>query len=185
MFEECSLECLATFPECFMTFLGIFCNIPRNILRHSPECLATFPECFMTFLGIFYDIPQNILRHSPECLATFVGIFEDIHQNVCRHSPECFRTFPRMFQDIPQKVWGHSPECLTTFREMFGNIPRNITFPPFSAFLAFRSPFLYSCFFTQPEINFQVSAMSILHSHSKLFKWSFCTFKWNFLHETE
>ena len=110
MFEECSLECLATFPECFMTFLGIFCNIPRNILRHSPECLATFPECFMTFLGIFYDIPQNVWQHSWEFLRIFTRMFVDIPQNVSGHSPESVRTFPGMFDDIPWNVWQHSPE---------------------------------------------------------------------------
>ena len=150
----------------------------KNVWRMFPGMFGDIPR-------MFYDIPQNILRHSPEYFTTFPRMFGNIRRIFWGYSPECLSTFPRMFQDIPQKVWGHSPECLTTFRGMFGNIPRNITFPPFSTFLAFRSPFLYSCFFTQPEINFQVSAMSILHSHSKLFKWSFRTFKWNFLHETE
>ena len=35
---------------------------------------------------------------------------------------------------------------------MFGDILRNITFLPFPTFPAFRSPFLYSCFYTQSDI---------------------------------
>ena len=52
--------------------------------------------------------------------------------------------FPGIFGDIPRNVWLHSLKCLMTFPGIFGNIP---TFP---AFPAFRSPFLYSWFYTQP-----------------------------------
>ena len=113
------------------------------IWRHSPEC-------FGTFRGMFGDIPRNIWVHCPECLATFPGIFGGTPQNVWGHSPECLRTFPGMFGDIPWNVWRHSPECLRTFPEMFGDITRNITFSPFLAFPAFRSPFLYSWFYIYP-----------------------------------
>ena len=107
-------------------FPGMFGNISRNIWRHSPEYLATFP-------GIFGDIPRNVRRHS---------------RNIWRHSPKYLTTFPGMFEDIPRNVWRHSSECLRTFPGMFGHIPRNIAFPVFVAFLAFRSPFLYSWFYT-------------------------------------
>ena len=92
------------------------------------------PACFTTFPRMFYDIPRNVLRHSPEYLGAFPG----------------------MFGDIPQNVWRHSPECLGTFPGMFGDIPQNITFPPFPALSAFRSPFLYSCFYTKPNIQDKV-----------------------------
>ena len=36
----------------------------------------------MTFLGIFGDIPWNVLWHSPKCLATFPGMFGDIRRIV-------------------------------------------------------------------------------------------------------
>ena len=115
--------------------------IPGVFGWYYPECLATFP-------GIFYDIPLNIWCHSPECLAIFPEILGDIHRNVWRHSPKCLRTLPGMFGNIPWNVWRHSPECLRTLPEMFGDIPRNKTFPLFPAF---RSPFLYSCFYTLPS----------------------------------
>ena len=100
------------------------------------------------FGGMFYDIPQNVWRNSPESLATFPRMFGDIPRNVLRHSAECFATFPGMFCDIPRNVLRHFPECLGTFLRMLGDIPRNITFLPFPEFSAFRSPFLYSCFYT-------------------------------------
>ena len=126
----------------------MFGVIPQNVWQHSRECLATFP-------GMVGNIPRNVWGHSPKCLATFPGMLGNIHRDVWRYSPECLATFPGMFGDIPEmfsntprNVWPHSLECLTTFPGMFGNIPRNITFPPFPAFLAFRSPFLYSWFYT-------------------------------------
>ena len=33
-------------------FTGIFFNIPRNLLEHSPESFISFP-------GVFLSIPQN------------------------------------------------------------------------------------------------------------------------------
>ena len=62
-------------------FLGIFLNIPRNILEHSPESL-------IAFLWIFNNIPRNLLEHSPEFLITFPGIFSSIPQNAT------MKTFP-------------------------------------------------------------------------------------------
>ena len=105
--------------------------LPNNSL-HLHQTLATFP-------GMFGDIPRHVWQHSLECLATFPRMFGDIPWNVWRHSPECLTTFPGMFGNIPRNVWGYSPECLATFTEY--NIP------PFPAFLAFRSPFLYFRFY--------------------------------------
>ena len=114
------------------TFPGMFDNIPRNILWHSPACLRTFP-------GIFGDIPRNVWQHSPECLVTFPEMFGDIPRNVWWHSPGCLAIFPGMFEDIPRNVWWHSPQCLATFPGMFGDsppIPRVPRIPfPVSVFL--------------------------------------------------
>ena len=97
-------------------------------------------------------IPGDLWWYSPECLAIFTEILGDIRQNVWRHSPKCLRTFPGMFEDIPRNVWRYSleclatlPECLRRLPEMFGDIPRNKTF---HLFPAFRSPFLYSWFYS-------------------------------------
>ena len=91
-------------------FPGMFYDIPRNVLGHSPECFMTFPGCLATFPGMFYNIPRNVWRHSPECLVKFPGMFYNIPQNIWWHSPECLRTFPGMFGDIARNVWRHSPE---------------------------------------------------------------------------
>ena len=93
-------------------------------------------------------IPGVFGWYYPECLATFPGIFYDIPLNIWRHSPECLAIFPEILGDIRRNVWLHSPKCLRTLPEMFGDIPRNKTFPLFPAF---RSPFLYSCFYTLPS----------------------------------
>ena len=80
------------------------------------------------------------------------------------HSPEylkCLATFPGIFGDISRNVWGHSPECLRRFRGMFGDIPWNISFPPFPEFPVFRSPFLYSCFYTQPCRAYHFSCLRV------------------------
>ena len=77
----------------------------------------------------------------------------NIPWNVWRRSPEFLMTFPGMFCDIPRNVWWHSPECLPTFPGIFGDIPRNITFPPFPAFPAFRSPFLCSWSYIHSHIS--------------------------------
>ena len=130
-------------PDYFRIFSGLFENIPRNVWRHSPECLRTFP-------GMFGDILWNIWRHSPEQLRTFPGMFGDILWNIWRHYPEQLRTFPGMFEHIHRNVWRHSPESLATFHGMFYDIPQNIISPAFPAFPAFRSPFLYPWFYTQP-----------------------------------
>ena len=105
-------------------------------------------ERFHTFHRMFYNMPQIISEYYLDCLRTFPEMLNDIPRNVWRHFPECLVTFPGMLWDIPRNVWRHSPECLGTFPEMFGDIPWNITFPPFPAFSAFRSPFLYSWFYT-------------------------------------
>ena len=116
--------------EIFHTFHRMFYNMP-HIICHMPYII----------------FPRNVWRHSPEYLATFLGMFEDIPRNVWRTS-ECLRTFPGMFEGIPLNVWPHSSECLATFLGMFEDIPPNIAFPVFLAFSAFRSPFLYSWFYT-------------------------------------
>ena len=87
-------------------------------------------------------------RHCPGCLRTLFGIFGGISRNTCQHSPKYVRKFPGTFGDIPRNVWRHSSECLAAFPGMFEHIPGNITFPTFLAFPAFRSPFLYSWFYT-------------------------------------
>ena len=92
-------------------------------------------------------LPNNYVSLHQK-LATFPGMFGNITRNFRSHSPEYLATLPGMFGDILQNVWQHSSECLRTFPGMFGDIPRKITFPPFPAFPAFRSPFLYSWFYT-------------------------------------
>ena len=104
-------------------------------------CHVHSSESFHSFHRMFYNMPQII----------FPEIFYDIPRNVWRHSPEYLATFPGMFGDIPQNVWRHSPEGLAIFPRMFRDIPLNIAFPLFPAFPAFRSPFLYSWFYTQPK----------------------------------
>ena len=88
-----------------------------------------------------------------QIVSMFPAMFGDIPRNVWQHSPEYLAIFPGIFGDIPRNVWGHSPKCLATFPGMFRDIPRNVTFPSFSAFPAFRSPFLYSCFYRWPLHN--------------------------------
>ena len=109
----------------------------------------TFPRMFDN-IPLNVRLARNVWRHPLECLTTFPGMFGDIPRNVWRHSLEWLRTFPEMFDDIPRDVGRHSLECLSTFSfpGMSGDIPRNITFPPFPALPAFRSPFLYSWFYT-------------------------------------
>ena len=124
--------------------------------RRAPSCMfdrilnATLP--FTLKIGnILWNVwrrSRNFWWHSPEYLATFHGIFGDIPRSVWRHSPECLITFPGIFGDIPQNVLWYFPDCLATFHGMFGDISRTITFLPFPAFPAFRSPFLYSWFYT-------------------------------------
>ena len=65
---------------------------------------------FYDIPGMFGDISRNVLQHSPECLATFPGMFGEISRNVLQHSPEYLVTFPGMFENIPGNVWRHSPE---------------------------------------------------------------------------
>ena len=58
-----------------------------------------------------------------------------------------------IFQNNSQTISQLEQLSLATFPGMFGDIPRNITFPLFPAFPAFRSPFLYFWFYTQPGCN--------------------------------
>ena len=110
----------------------VFSNFHRNVQPHSPECLTTFP-------GMFDDTPRNVSGHSPKCLAIFPGMFEDILRNVWQY---------------PLNVSGHSPEFLRILPGIFGDISRNITFPSFPEFSEFRSPFLYSQFYTSSYYNY-------------------------------
>ena len=103
-----------------------------------------------TFIRNLSYFPQNVLQHAADYFRIFSGFFENIPRNVWRHLAEYLAKFPRIFGNILRNVWRHSPECLRKFPRMFGDIPRNITFPLFLAFPAFRSPFLYSWFYTQP-----------------------------------
>ena len=104
-----------------------------------------------TFIRNLSYFPHNVLQHATDYFRIFSVFLEDIPRNVLGHSPECLTTFPGMFGDIPRNVLGHSPECLATFSGIIEDIPRNITFPLFSAFPLFRSPFLYSWFYTHPQ----------------------------------
>ena len=96
------------------------------------------------------------------------------------HSPECLATFPGMCEGIPRNIWRHSPECLVTFPGMIGDIPRNIAFPPFPAFPAFRFPFLYSWFYTQPSLS-HVSFLIFCSHPIKFFLFSNYSMSFNIL----
>ena len=136
-------------------------------IHPKPFILST--ECFTTCHRLLSNIIWIFRGHSPECLAISPGIFGDIPQNVWRHFPEYLATFPRIFGDIPRNVWPHYPKCLRTFPGMFGHIPRNITFPLFLAFPAFRSPFLYSRFYTD-FYNLYCTRFSFLQITSSLLR---------------
>ena len=92
-------------------------------------------------------------------------------------STECFTTCHRLFSNILWIFRGHSPECLATF-------------PLFPAFPAFRSPFLYSWFYTQPVNNSRILTTNnakfwmyyfyinlkicrILRPHVEIIRWRF------------
>ena len=61
-------------------------TLPNNYLPLHKK-LASFP-------GMFCDILRNVLWHSPKCLKTFPGMFDVISRNVWGHSLECLTTFP-------------------------------------------------------------------------------------------
>ena len=85
------------------------------------------------------------------------------------HSSKTFHTFHKMFY-MPQIIFEYSLDFSRTFPGMFEDIPRNITFPLFPAFPAFRSPFLYSWFYSYC-FNFVIPTSSILKFDNRcLFK---------------
>ena len=73
------------------TIPGIFSNIPRNLLEHSPESSSTFP-------GNFFNIPRNLFERSPESSGTFPRIFFNISRNLLEHSLESSSTIPGMLK---------------------------------------------------------------------------------------
>ena len=83
---------------------------------------------YPTFPEIRLNIPRNLLKDSPESFITFCGIFNNI-------SPESSGTFPGIFPNIPRNA------KMKTFPGIL------VKFPAFPAFMAFRSPFLYSRFY--------------------------------------
>ena len=97
-------------------------------------------------IGKIHDHQYQVL------LCTFIRNLSYVPQNVL-HAPDYFRI-----------LWifrGHSPECLATFLGMFGTFP---------LFPAFRSPFLYSWFYSRC-FNFVIPTSSILKFDNRcLFK---------------
>ena len=135
----------ANFESNQTSAVELYCGNSQRIKAVGYFCRRAPSWMFDRILNA--TLPNNYLPLHQK-LTTFPRMFDDIPQNFWWHSPEYLTTFPRIFRDIPGNVLWHYPECLATFPEMFGDIPRNITFPPFPAFPTFRSPFLYSWFYT-------------------------------------
>ena len=64
-------------------------SLPSKEIGHSPTYLTTFPECSVTFPGMFGYISRNVWQHSPEYLATFPVMFGDIPGNITFHHSPC------------------------------------------------------------------------------------------------
>ena len=93
-------------PESSWTFPGLRLNISRKLLEPPHESSGTF-------LGIFNNIPQDLLqhsrnplKHSPKSFWTFPGIFPSILRNAK------MRTFPGILSKTPRNHSEHSSRSM-------------------------------------------------------------------------
>ena len=143
--------------SCFLSrnlgFLFFFLFLTfGSLMKHEPKFCQHEPK-----------FPGTIFNQADQKQTLSVTVLQQIGKVHDHQYRVLLCTFIRNLSYFPQNVLQHATDYFRIFSGFFEDIPRNIISPLFLAFPAFRSPFQYSWFYTQPNVNenFQSTIMKV------------------------